>query len=155
MNIEKLQFITIESIEKLNALTESIKPNWGVMSAQEMIEHLEYVFAISIEKNATKLYTPTEQLPAYKAFLLSDKEFRVNTKAPIEMVGETPEPLRYTSLDEAKEKLTNTVKDFTAFFENNEATKTLHPAFGMLDYNEWVLMHYKHVLHHLNQFGLV
>jgi hypothetical protein len=97
----------------------------------------------------------TEQLPAYKAFLLSDKQFRENTKAPIEMIGETPEPLRYTSLDEAKENLTNTIKDFTSYFEGNEARQTLHPAFGMLDYNEWVLMHYKHVLHHLKQFGLV
>ncbi len=155
MNIGKLQFITVESLEKLNALTESIQPNWGVMSAQEMIEHVEYVFAISIEKNKTKLYTPTEQLSAYKAFLLSDKQFRENTKAPIEMVGETPEPLRYTSLDEAKERLANSINDFTAFFEGNEDRQTMHPAFGMLDYNEWVLMHYKHVLHHLKQFGLV
>lgn len=155
MNIEKLQFITVESIEKLNALTESIQPNWGVMSAQEMIEHVEYVFAISIEKNETKLYTPTEQLPAYKAFLLSDKQFRENTKAPVEFLGETPQPLRFKSFEEAKEQLIISISDFIAFFKEDEDKQTLHPAFGLLNYHEWVLIHHKHLKHHLKQFGLV
>jgi hypothetical protein len=46
MDTQKLPFITVELTERLKALTESIQPNWGVMSAQEMIE-----------QNGTKLYT--------------------------------------------------------------------------------------------------
>ena len=39
------------------------------------------------------------------------------------------------------------------YFKNNPAAKTSHPVFGDLDFEEWVLLHYKHVTHHLKQFG--
>jgi len=32
---------------------------------------------------------------------------------------------------------------------------TLHPVFGELNFEEWILLHYKHVTHHLKQFGLI
>jgi hypothetical protein len=31
----------------------------------------------------------------------------------------------------------------------------LHPAFGDLNFTEWVQLHHKHVTHHLKQFGLI
>lgn len=153
MNIEKLKFLTEESLQVINNLTEENKPVWGVMQTQEMIEHIADFYNVSAEKIKVKLYTPEEQLPLYKAFLLSDKLFRENTKAPVELIGEKPAPLKFSNLAEAKENLGNAVKDFVAYFKNNEAAKTLHPVFGLLNFDEWVLLHYKHVVHHLKQFN--
>ena len=153
MNSEKLQFLTDESLHVINNFSGENKTGWGVMNTQEMIEHLADFYNVSAEKTKVKLYTPEEQLPAYKAFLLSDKLFRENTKAPVELIGEKPAPLKFSTLAEAKENLNNAVKDFVGYFKNNEAAKTLHPVFGHLNFDEWVLLHYKHVMHHLKQFG--
>ncbi len=154
MDQQKLDFISTGAFDKMNALKEDSKGGWGVMNAQEMTEHLADFFNVSTEKIKTKLYTPEEHLPKYMEFLMSEKEFKENTKAPAELLGETPLPLRFSSLDEAKQNLRQSVNDFNAYFREDESKRTLHPAFGMLNYDEWVRLHYKHVLHHLKQFGL-
>ena len=152
---QKRDFISTGAFEKMALLQSNTKPAWGVMNAQEMTEHLADFFNVSTKKIPTKLYTPQEHLPKYMEFLLSEKQFKENTKAPAELLGEIPLPLRYSSLDEARENLRASVNDFNLFFSEDPAKKTLHPAFGMLNYDEWVLLHYKHVLHHLKQFGLM
>ena len=119
-----------------------------------MTEHLADFFNVSTEKIKVKLFTPEEHLPRYMEFLKSDKEFRENTKAPAELLGEKPLPLRFSSLAAAKENFKSSVNDFAGHFSEDEMKKTLHPVFGMLNYDEWVLLHYKHVLHHLKQFNL-
>ena len=155
MDQQKLDFISAGVFGKMNALTEESKAGWGVMNAQEMTEHLADFFNVSTERVKTRLYTPEEHLPKYMEFLMSEKPFKENTKAPAELLGETPLPLRFSSLAEAKQNLRQSVNDFNAYFQEDDSKKTLHPAFGMLNYDEWVRLHYKHVVHHLKQFGLV
>lgn len=69
-------------------------------------------FDISYEKITIPLVTPVEHLPQYRAFIYSDKEFRPNTKAPVEIIGDKPFPLRCENLDEAKEKLVTSINKF-------------------------------------------
>ena len=152
---EKLDFLTDGAFKKLELLQEHSKANWGVMNPQEMTEHLADFFDVSTEKVKTKLYTPEEHLPRYMEFLMSEKEFKENTKAPADLLGEKPLPLRLPSLDAAKANLKNSVNDFVDYFSEDEMKRTLHPAFGMLNFEEWIRLHYKHVLHHLKQFNLV
>jgi len=83
--------------------------------------------------------------------LMSEKEFRENTKAPI--LPEEPLPLRHSTIDEAITDLENQVKNFFTYFNDDPEKKTLHPAFGELNFEEWVQLHHKHVKHHLKQFG--
>ena len=154
MDREKFIFISEGALKKTEGLREDMKPAWGVMNAQEMTEHLADFFDVSSEKIKTKLYTPEEHLPKYMEFLMSEKPFKENTKAPAELLGEKPLPLRFGSLEEAKDNLKNSVRHFIAHFDNDELKRTLHPAFGMLNYDEWIRLHYKHVVHHLNQFGI-
>ena len=58
-------------------------------------------------------------------------------------------------MDEALKKLSESIAYFEYFFKDDADKKTLHPVFGELNYEEWVLLHYKHVMHHLRQFGLM
>ncbi len=154
MDQQKLKFITTEAFDRLTLLKEDTKPNWGVMNAREMTEHLIDFYNVSTETIKVKLFTPQEQLPKYMEFLMSEKLFKENTKAPSEMLGDVPLPLRTASLSEAKEKLKKTTETFLEYFTEDEGKKTLHPVFGMLNYDQWVRLHYKHVLHHINQFNL-
>jgi hypothetical protein len=155
MDTSKIDFITTGFLQKMEGLTEEAKPLWGVMNAQEMVEHLADFFNIATEKIKVELVTPEEQLPRYMEFLMSDKPFKENTKAPVTLIGEKPLPLRFASLQEAKNSLKKAVKDFTEYFRERTERKTLHPVFGELNFGEWTKLHYKHVVHHLTQFSLL
>jgi|SRR6478672_1065736 len=154
MDTEKLEFLRFGLFYTLASIDETASPKWGVMNAQQMLEHVADFFDVSYEKIIFPLSVPEEYLPKYKAFLYSDKEFRENTKAPENVLGETPVALRQASLDEAKKNLQLSVENFVRFFEENPGKETMHPAFGMLSFEEWVLLHFKHVKHHLKQFDL-
>jgi hypothetical protein len=67
-------------------------------------------------------------------------------------MGEEPAAVRNSSMKEATEKLTESVNNFFTFFGSNPNSKTIHPVFGPLNFDEWVMLHYKHVNHHLRQF---
>lgn len=152
MIAQKLDFLTTGTFLALEKLTPDTPPKWGVMSAQEMTEHLIHFYKVSLGEILVELYTPEAHLPKYMEFLMSEKEFRENTKAPTELLGDEPLPLQYGSLSEAIQKLKETVAQFVEFFDKEK--KTLHPVFGNLNYEEWIRLHYKHVVHHLKQFGL-
>lgn len=154
MSAQKLSFIRNDLFSLLENITADTKPIWGKMNAQQMLEHLAAFFNVSTEKIKFDIVTPEEHLPKYKEFLLSDKQFRENTKAPANVIGEEPLPLEYGSYAEALAKLHEAVDEFGSYFKNAPGKKTIHPVFGSLDFDEWVLLHYKHVTHHLRQFGL-
>lgn len=155
MDEAKKSFVEEEAIILLHKLQADTAARWGKMNAQQMVEHMQGFFDVSTQKLKFDLVTPEEQLPAYKAFLLSDKEFRENTAAPLSVIGEDTLPFRYANLESAKEKLINSILDFKKFFADNKEQTTLHPVFGRLNYEEWMLLHYKHVQHHFKQFSLL
>lgn len=154
MDNEKSAFLQFGLFDTLASLDASTRPQWGLMNAQQMLEHVADFFDVSTEKIIFPLSVPEEQLPKYKAFLYSDKEFRENTKAPAKVLGEFPDPERFAGIEEAKQNLQRAVKDFVTFFEASPGKQTMHPAFGWMTYEEWVLLHFKHVKHHLKQFQL-
>jgi hypothetical protein len=154
MQEQKLAFIENDFFSLLNNITADTKANWGKMNAQQMIEHVVAFFNVSTGKIKFDLVTPEEHLPKFKEFLLSDKQFRENTKAPGNVIGEEPLPLQYKTFEEAVSKLHEAVEYFENYFKADPAKRTMHPVFGLLNFDEWVLLHYKHVTHHLRQFGI-
>jgi hypothetical protein len=155
MEEEKLQFLKEEMFILLQKLNEQAVPVWGKMNAHQMLEHLADFFNVSTEKIIFDLVTPPEHLPKYREFLYSDKQFRENTKAPQNVLGDEPLSVRQASFGAAKEHLEKAVDEFFNFFNINGNKKTIHPVFGALSFEEWVLLHYKHVRHHLRQFALL
>ena len=155
MQEEKLGFINDTMFTLLASLPASSEGLWGKMNSQHMVEHVRDFFNVSIEQIRFGLVTPEEHLPRYKDFLLSEKQFRENTKAPTTVLGEEPMPLRFSSMAEAVTALQKTVEQFNEFFNNNPGRKTIHPIFGPLDFEEWIQLHYKHITHHFRQFGLL
>ncbi len=155
MDEQKATFIKNDFFVLVRQLTPHTTALWGKMTAQQAIEHLADFFDVSTAKINFGLSVPEEALPKYREFLYSDKAFRENTKAPVNIIGEDPMPVRYPDLDEAKMQLKKSVDDFFTYFSNNPDTTTLHPVFGPLTYDEWTLLHFKHVTHHLRQFGIL
>ncbi len=150
---QNLHFLTHILQEKLLELNETTTAKWGVMNVQQMAEHLTDFFDVSSGKKHYDLVTETDKLPLYIQFLWSAKEFRENTKAPENILGEIPLPARNENLQSAKTELLEAVNNFTSYFKMN-TEKTIHPVFGALNFDEWLQLHAKNVRHHLRQFGL-
>lgn len=155
MDQDKLHFITKEYIPLLKNLQTGTMGKWGKMNGQQMVEHVAAFFFVSSEKIKFELVTPREQLPKFKEFLLSDKQFRENTKAPVNVIGEEPLPLKFSAMDKAIENLSASIIAFEDCFKDDPYKITVHPVFGELNFEEWVLLHYKHITHHLRQFALL
>ena len=155
MQVQQEDFLRNEFMQHIDALTADSPSRWGKMNAWEMIEHLSDFLRVSTGKLVFALAVPEAHLPKYREFLYSDKAFRENTKAPENVLGENPLPLRNISFEAAKTALQEDLDDFFKFFEQDPSQQTMHPAFGKLNYEDWVRLHYKHVTHHLRQFGLL
>ena len=153
MSSEKLDFINNEFPELLKKLTPETPRKWGMMSPQQMVEHLTDYIRVAIGKNPASIMTAEEQLPAYKRFLESEIQFRPETKNPLN----TGDPLqvRMPDLQSAIDEYLSEMKEFYLFFEKHPGIKTIHPSFGYLDADDWMRMQYKHLRHHAKQFGLI
>ena len=155
MDIEKHKFLTKELPQLIKALPADAVGKWGKMNGQQMIEHVAAFFDVSSGLIMFDLVTPAEQLHRFRDFLFSEKQFKENTRAPLNVIGEEPLPLKFSGITQANENLERSIISFENYFKNNPLKKTLHPVFGELNFEEWVLLHYKHVTHHLRQFGVM
>ncbi|MEO7532376.1 MAG: DUF1569 domain-containing protein [Ferruginibacter sp.] len=153
MDQQKLDFISHHFIPLLKTLPAESVGKWGKMNPQQMVEHVSGFFQVSTNKIHFPFVTPLEHLPKYIEFLRSDKPFRENTKAPI--LPDEPRPVRFANMEAAINDLEKEVAVFKAAFEKEPSLITQHPVFGDLGYDDWVLLHYKHISHHLKQFGLL
>jgi hypothetical protein len=153
MHQQKLAFITSATMPLLNTLSANTKGKWGKMNAQQMVEHLADFFKISTGNIKFKLVIPEADLHRLKAFLYSDKEFRENTKAPV--LPEDPLPVRNAAMALSLLELQNEITLFTNLYTADSNLTTTHPVFGDLNFEEWILLHHKHLTHHLKQFDLV
>jgi hypothetical protein len=154
MDTATFDFIQHQFLLLVKDLPATAMGKWGKMNAQQMVEHVTAFFKVSSGRLHFDLVTPEEHLPKFKAFLLSEKEFRENTKAPATVLGEEALPLRHATMQEAVTALQKSIDEFVRYFKEDSSKTTLHPVFGQLNFEEWILLHYKHVLHHAKQFGL-
>lgn len=152
---EQLDFLRNEYISIIRTADASATPNWGKMNFQQMTEHVTAFFKVSTQKLIFNLVSPAEHLPKLKEFLMSDKQFRENTKAPVSIIGEEPFPVYHATPEAAIAALEKEVDHFFHYYETNPAATAVHPVFGELNFEEWVRLHFKHVTHHLRQFSLL
>ena len=152
---EKINFLQQQYISIIKSADPAITARWGKMNFQQMVEHVSAFFKVSTKKIHFDLVSTPEHLVKLKEFLMSEKEFRENTKAPLTIIGEEPLPIHYATVELAIDKLETEVNHFFDYFSNQAGATSVHPVFGELNYEEWVRLHYKHVTHHLRQFGLL
>jgi hypothetical protein len=149
----KLNFLLHELPALLRTLPADARGNWGVMNAQQMVEH----FILSVKNASGKLPQPAvnegEKLQKFREFMFSDKPFKENTKNPL--MSEQPLPVHYPSMEAAIDKLQAELNYLVDTFQKNPGLTTLNPFFGELDFDGNVHLLHKHARHHLKQFGLL
>jgi hypothetical protein len=152
MDTDRLLFLKRELIPLLQKTSPDTKPSWGLMNLQQMVEHL--ADAVDIASGRLRYeggWTSPNQTQA-RAFLMSDKPFRENTKNPF--LPAEPGPVRNHTLQAAIGELQASLLEFFNSFESEPGRKVFNPIFGELDYDGQTLLLHKHALHHLRQFGV-
>ncbi len=149
--MDKLNFVVSDLPAYLKQLDSSTPGKWGKMNVQQMIEHMTDSVREATGRIPRTIVTPEEKLPAIKSFLMSDKEFRPETKNPL-MPAE-PIPVRNSDKDSAIRELESELKYFVEFYKTNPDAIITNAIFGHLNFEEWIQLLHKHAVHHLKQFG--
>ncbi len=138
---------------KLPLLKEDTKPNWGIMTSQHMVEHMEFLFQMAMGEHQTKVVTPEKYIEKYQESLWNYRAMPKDFEHPDLKKGET-EPLVHDGLQAASQSLIKTFEQYQRFFKENPDITTVHPVFGALDKQHWDLLNRKHFNHHFEQFGI-
>lgn len=158
--VEKKQEVftemTNETIQScLHKLSEDSKPQWGIMTPQHMLEHLEYTYKIAGgEIQDFEIATPEKYLDITHDSLYNFKKFPQNSKFP-SLEKDTLAPLVHADLQTAKDKFLEQRFKYLAFFKENPDAVLKNLVFGELNKYESYLLERKHLNHHFEQFNLI
>lgn len=135
---------------RLDRLTPEARPEWGRMSAHQMVCHLADACRVGLGETAvTAVKGPLRSgplrwfvvrlMPIPKARIQTTPEYKA-TK-PGEWVADL------AALHEISDRLAEALRDPT--FTPGE-----HPVFGWLSASDWARLSWRHSDHHLRQFGV-
>ncbi|WP_299273985.1 phenylacetic acid degradation bifunctional protein PaaZ [uncultured Psychroserpens sp.] len=158
--VQKKQEVFVEMTdakieECLSKLNEDTKPQWGIMTPQHMIEHLEYTYKIAAgEIQDFEVATPEKILEKVKNSLYNYRKFPKNSNFPL-LEKDTLDDLKHENLAIAIETFKAQRAAYLNYFKENPEATLSNMVFGELNRYEWYLMERKHLNHHFEQFGLL
>ena len=151
---EMEQWIRTEALPLVNAIEPDATPIWGIMNGRNVVEHLTGSMRMSNGRFDLPLRTPEDRVAKYKAWLLRDDTV-LTPNVPNDPVPEETPATRDDSIEQSRKKHAHDLNQFFTRFKENPDDLAMHPVFGLLNFREWVVFHYKHYQHHLAQFRQV
>ena len=134
-------------IVRINKLTPESKPLWGKMNVSQMLAHLQVPIGVAdgTQKLKRTLFGRIVG-PMVKSIIYNDKPFKrsLPTDPSFVMFGSEKD------FETEKQKLLVMVNNFTETAIVNET----HVFFGKLTKEQWSKGTWKHLDHHLQQFGV-
>jgi len=144
------QATTKKTLERLDKLSNTTKPQWGKMNSAQMLAHLSVAYDLAYGNTQSKV-NPFAKLMLklfVKNIVVSETPYKRNSRtAPDFVIADE------RNFETEKERLTAHIKDTeakgTAFFEGRKSS-----SFGVMTSKEWSNQFYKHLDHHFTQFGV-
>ena len=135
---------------RIDRLTPDARPLWGRMSAGEMVCHLTDAFKVALGETPTNLRTSILSNRLVRWLIISVFPLP-RGKATTSREFQLTLPANWNA-DRG---------DFRRYFErvlvkgrDPNATWNTHPSFGRMGTNQYGKLMYKHMDHHLRQFGV-
>jgi hypothetical protein len=147
------KFFTSNLVSVLGNLKEDSKAEWGTMTPKQMLKHLIQSSKMMHLEN-TKLIVKEKNIEKSIAFLYSDKPISRGIEIPKD-IGYNFEDGISENIKELKSELINSTNIMFTFLTENTNFKSIHPFFGELNSEQWLLFQRKHFTHHLSQFDLL
>ena len=142
--------VTGKIIQRMNGLTPDTQPQWGKMAVAQMLAHCNVTYEMMYEDIHSK---PNAFVKVILKLLVKNK---VVNETPYQQNGQTaPQFIIKDTKDfnVEKQRLIDYINRTQALGEAHFDNKESH-SFGTLTKTEWNNMLYKHLNHHLTQFGV-
>lgn len=143
--------VTEQVIARIERLSSDTQPQWGKMSVSQMLAHccVTYEMAYSPEKFSKPGFFMRWMLGRFvKPVVVGEAPYKHNSRtAPAFIITDQRE------FDREKERLTAFMRRTQELGAQHFDGKASH-SFGNLSVTEWNNMFYKHLDHHLTQFGV-
>lgn len=141
---------TVDILNRINKLLPTSKPIWGKMAVAQMLAHCNVTYELVYDNKHPK---PSSFVRfflklAVKNTVVNDKHYKRNGQtAPAFLIKENKD------FETERNRLNNYIKHTqelgATYFDNKESH-----SFGKLTIGQWSNMFYKHLDHHLTQFGV-
>jgi hypothetical protein len=139
-----------EVTDRINRLTPTTKPKWGKMNVAQMLAHCNVTYELVYDSKHPKpgAFMRFILKLLVKPNVVSDKPYKKDGQtAPVFQVkGEK-------DFASERSRLINFIKRTQELGEAHFNNRESH-SFGKLTSTEWNNMFYKHLDHHLTQFGV-
>jgi hypothetical protein len=137
-----------EIMDRLNKLTPAAQRQWGKMNVAQMLAHCTQPFEVVLDRlHIPRLFIGRILGPLVKKAYVGEQPFKKDNPTAKEF-------LIHDERDFATEKATleKLIKEFHDGGPEKCTTQP-HAFFGKLTKKEWGVAMYKHMDHHLRQFG--
>jgi hypothetical protein len=139
-----------EITDRINFLNTNSTPNWGKMNVGQMLKHCQVPFGVidgTVKMENKVGFFKKLIFSLMKPLMYNDKPWKKNIPTGKEFIirGEV-------NFEKEKEALLKLVTKF-----HDRKTQTVwppHPVFGKFTKEQYGMMNYKHLDHHLMQFGV-
>lgn len=139
-----------EIIQRINQLNATSQPQWGKMSVAQMFAHCSVTYEMVYESIHPKpnVFMKLILKTFVKKVVTNEVPYKHNSQtAPQFIIKETKD------FDLEKSRLIDYINKTQQLGENHFEGFESH-SFGALNKIEWNNMFYKHLNHHLSQFGV-
>lgn len=133
-------------INRINKLTPQNQAQWGKMNVAQMLAHCQMPLGVATGKHKLKRNFLLSLIgPLFKKQLFNEQPFKKNLPTDKSFIIADPQ-----GFETEKQKLIDMVNVFSDTTMSGEP----HPFFGKLTKEEWSKGTWKHLDHHLQQFGV-
>ncbi len=137
-------------IQRINSLTPATRPQWGKMNAAQMMAHINVSYEMVFEDQHAKPNFLMKMILRLfvKKMVTNEVPYKRNSKtAPAMVIADEKD------FEQEKSRLVTYINETVKLGEGYFDNKVSH-SFGKMTIVEWNNMFYKHLNHHLVQFGV-
>jgi hypothetical protein len=142
-----------ETVEEIKKRIDQLQPNsqrmWGNMEVAQMLAHCSAAMEVAVgEKNPPRMFIGRILGPFIKSAFTNEKPLKKNAPTDKSFLV-----IDQRNFEKEKTRLFKLINQFSAGGVE-KVTKHPHSFFGKLTPIEWATGMYKHLDHHLRQFGV-
>jgi len=136
-----------EIIDRIHKLTSHTQRQWGKMDVAQMLAHVQEPIHVAFGKRELKSHWLLKLIgPLFKSKLYNSEPYKqgLPTDRSYIMTGTIKE------FEKEKQQLLELIHNF----HESNVIDARHPVFGKFTKDQWGLATWKHLDHHLRQFGV-
>ncbi len=137
-----------ELLTRIKNVDAKTKSQWGKMNVPQMMHHCQKALEIPLEKATIRKPNLLMKMlfSTFKPSLYNDKPWKQSLPTAKEFVVRDEK-----EFEKEKKHLLELMEEFHN--KGAKGTFPVHPAFGKFTNEQWGQAQYKHIDHHLRQFG--